>query len=71
MDIETMDIEDVKAELTGRDIKIHHKTSAIKLREALQADVDKNDAEVPVEVKSSPAKTVKAKKEPEMTLEEK
>ena len=75
MDIENMDIEDVKAELTGRGIKKHHKTSAKKLREALQADVDKNDAEVPIEVKSSPVQPAKAKKKPEkkpaMTLEEK
>jgi len=71
MDIENMDIEDVKAELTGRNIKMHHKTNAIKLRKALQDDVDKNDAEVPVEVKPLPIKAAKAKKKPEMTLEEK
>jgi len=71
MDIENMDIEDVKAELTGRGIKMHHKTNAIKLRKTLQDDVDKNDAEVPVEVKPSLVKTAKAKKKPEMTLEEK
>jgi len=70
-----MDIEDVKAELTGRDIKIHHKTSEKKLRETLQADVDKNDAGVPAEVESSPVEPskakVKAKKAPAMTLEQK
>lgn len=71
MDIENMDIEDVKAELTGRNIKMHHKTNEIKLRKALQDDVDRNDAEVPVEVKPLPVKAVKAKKKPEMTLEEK
>jgi len=71
MDIENMDIEDVKAELTGRDIKMHHKTSASKLRETLQADVDKNDTEVPVAVEPSPVKPVKVKKKLEMTLEEK
>ena len=71
MDIENMDIEDVKAELTGRGIKMHHKTNAIKLRKTLQDDVDKNDAKVPVEVKSSPVKPAKVKKKPEMTLEEK
>ena len=75
MDIENMNIEDVKAELTGRGIKVHHKNSEKKLRETLQADVDKNDAEVPVEVKSSPVEPAKAKKKPEkkvaMTLEEK
>ena len=48
MDIENMNIEDVKAELTGRGIKVHHKNSEKKLRETLQDDVDKNDAEVPV-----------------------
>ena len=71
MDIEKMDIEDVKAELTGRGIKMHHKTNSIKLRKTLQDDVDKNDAKVPVEVKSSPVKPAKVKKKPEMTLEEK
>ena len=71
MDIENMDIEDVKAELTGRGIKMHHKTNAIKLRKTLQDDVDKNDTKVPVEVKSSPVKPAKVKKKPEMTLEEK
>ena len=71
MDIEKMDIEDVKAELTGRGIKMHHKTNAIKLRKTLQDDVDKNDTKVPVEVKSSPVKPAKVKKKPEMTLEEK
>ena len=71
MDIENMDIEDVKAELTGRGIKMHHKTNAIKLRKTLQDDVDKNDAKVPVEVKSSPVKPAKVKKKPPMTLEEK
>ena len=71
MDIEKMDIEDVKAELTGRGIKMHHKTNAIKLRKTLQDDVDKNDAKVPVEVKSSPVKPAKVKKKSGMTLEEK
>ena len=75
MDIEKMDIEDVKAELTGRGIKVHHKNSEKKLRETLQADVDKNDAKVPVEVESSPVEPVKVKKRPEkkttMTLEQK
>ena len=71
MDIENMDIEDVKAELTGRGIKMHHKTNAIKLRKTLQDDVDKNDTKVPVEVKSSPVKPAKVKKKLEMTLEEK
>ena len=75
MDIENMDIEDVKAELTGRSIKVHHKNSEKKLREMLQADVDKNDAEVPVEVESSPVEPVKVKKKSEkitiMTLEQK
>ena len=59
MDIENMNIEDVKAELTGRGIKVHHKNSEKKLRETLQADVDKNDAKVPVEAKSSPVAPVK------------
>ena len=75
MDIENMNIEDVKAELTGRGIKVHHKTSEKKLRETLQADVDKNDAEVPAAVESSPVEPpkakVKAKKAPAMTLEQK
>ena len=75
MDIENMDIEDVKAELTGRGIKVHHKNSEKKLREMLQADVDKNDAEVPVEVESSPVEPAKVKKKSEktttMTLEQK
>jgi len=75
MDIENMDIEDVKAELTGRGIKMHHKTNAIKLRKALQDDVDKNDTKVPVEVESSPVQPAKAEKKsvkkPTMTLEEK
>ena len=71
MDIENMDIEDVKAELIGRGIKMHHKTNAIKLRKTLQDNVDKNDAEVPVEVKPSPVKPAKVKKKPGMTLEEK
>ena len=71
MDIENMDIEDVKAELTGRGIKMHHKTNAIKLRKTLQDDVDKNDTKVPVEVKPSLVKPAKVKKKPEMTLEEK
>lgn len=71
MDIENMDIEDVKAELTGRGIKMHHKTNAIKLRKTLQDDVDKNDTKVPVEVKSSPVKPAKVKKKSGMTLEEK
>ena len=71
MDIENMDIEDVKAELTGRGIKMHHRTNSIKLRKTLQDDVDKNDAKVPVEVKSSPVKPAKVKKKSGMTLEEK
>ena len=75
MDIENMNIEDVKAELTGRGIKVHHKNSEKKLRDTLQADVDKNDTKVPVEAKSSPVEPAKAKKKPEkkvaMTLEEK
>lgn len=75
MDIENMDIEDVKAELTGRGIKMHHKTNAIKLRKTLQDDVDKNDTKVPVEVESSPVQPAKAEKKsvkkPTMTLEEK
>ena len=33
MDIENMDIEDVKAELIGRSIKVHHKNSEKKLSE--------------------------------------
>ena len=75
MDIANMNIEDVKAELTGRGIKVHHKTSEKKLRETLQANVDKNDAEVPAAVESSPVEPpkakVKAKKAPAMTLEQK
>mgnify|MGYP003675397838 CR=1 FL=1 len=71
MDIENMDIEDVKAELTGRGIKVHHRASHIKLREALQDNIDKNDTEVPVAVLPVPTQTVRAKKKPEMTLEEK
>ena len=75
MDIENMDIEDVKAELTGRGIKMHHKTNAIKLRKTLQDDVDKNDAKVPIEAKSSPVDPAKVKKKPgkkiAMTLEQK
>jgi hypothetical protein len=75
MDIENMDIEDVKAELTGRGIKMHHKTNAIKLRKTLQDDVDKNDTKVPVEVESSPVQPAKAEKKSvkksTMTLEEK
>ena len=66
-----MDIEDVKAELTGRGIKMHHRTNSIKLRKTLQDDVDKNDTKVPVEVKSSPVKPAKVKKKSGMTLEEK
>ena len=62
MDIENMNIEDVKAELTGRGIKVHHKTNEKKLRETLQADVDKNDAEVPVEAKSSPVAPLRLKR---------
>ena len=71
MDIENMDIEDVKAELTGRGIKMHHKTNAIKLRKTLQDDVDRNDAEVPIDVLPSPVRPAKVKKKPVMTLEEK
>ena len=75
MDIANMNIEDVKAELTGRGIKVHHKNSEKKLRETLQADVDKNDAKVPAAVESSPVEPpkakVKAKKAPAMTLEQK
>ena len=71
MDIENMDIEDVKAELTGRGIKMHHKTNSIKLRKTLQDNVDKNDTKVPVAVLPSPVRPAKVKKKPVMTLKEK
>ena len=71
MDIENMDIEDVKAELTGRGIKVHHRASDHKLREALQDNVGEKGAEVPVAVEPSPVRPVKATKKIEMTLEEK
>jgi len=68
MDIENMDIEDVKAELTERGIKLHHKTGEAKLRATLQASVD-GTYEAPVAKKvEEPAAT--PPKKVEMTKEQ-
>lgn len=68
MNVSELDLEDVKAELKSRGVKMHHKTGEAKLRGTLQAVLD-DSYEKPVKEKKKPVEKPTAAPE-KLTVEE-